>query len=432
MKIINIVPGFGGTFYCGNCLRDSGFVHALKAAGHDAITLPIYLPLFAEGCKSEEEIPVFYGAVNIYLKQNYKLFRHMPSWMESLLDSEPILRYAAKKAGSTRAHGLEEMTMSMLRGHEGYQKDELQQLINYLQNHEKPDVVHLSNALLLGLAYKIRTELGIPVVCSLQDEDVWIDAMDESYIPKLWKLLSEKAKDVDAFIPVSNYFAGVMKHKMNIPEEKLHPIYISVDPDNYEVTRPSLNPPVIGYLNRINDENGFEILIDAFIELKDQSEFKNTKLKVTGGKSGDDKPFINKQLKKLKQKNYIKDIEFVDDFRVEALSEFFSTLTVLSVPVLKGEAFGLYQLQSLAAGVPLVQPALGAFPEIIKETGGGVVYEPNTAEALAAKYSEVFSDPDKLNEMSVNGRKAVEDKFNMKILTEKMIEVYANVTSGNA
>jgi len=244
-------------------------------------------------------------------------------------------------------------------------------------------------------------------------------------------LLSEKAKDVDAFIPVSNYFAGVMKDKMNIPEKKLHPIYISVDPEKYEVTKPSLNPHVIGYLNRINDENGFEILIDAFIELKDHSEFKNTKLKVTGGKSGDDKPFINKQLKKLKRKNYIKDIEFVDDFRVESLSEFFSTLTVLSVPVLKGEAFGLYQLQSLAAGVPLVQPALGAFPEIIKETGGGVIYKPNTAKALAAKYNEVFSDPDKLNEMSVNGRKAVEDKFNMNILTEKMIEVYAKVTSGN-
>jgi len=431
MKIINIVPGFGGTFYCGNCLRDSGFVHALKAAGHDAITLPIYLPLFAEGCKNDEEVPVFYGAVNIYLKQNYKLLRHMPSWMQNLLDSEPVLRYAAKKAGSTRAHGLEEMTLSMLKGHEGYQKDELQQLIDYLQNHEKPDVVHLSNALLLGLAYKIRTELGIPVVCSLQDEDVWIDAMDESYKPKLWNLLSEKAKDVDAFIPVSNYFAGVMKDKMNIPEKKLHPIYISVDPEKYEVTKPSLNPHVIGYLNRINDENGFEILIDAFIELKDHSEFKNTKLKVTGGKSGDDKPFINKQLKKLKRKNYIKDIEFVDDFRVESLSEFFSTLTVLSVPVLKGEAFGLYQLQSLAAGVPLVQPALGAFPEIIKETGGGVIYKPNTAKALAAKYNEVFSDPDKLNEMSVNGRKAVEDKFNMNILTEKMIEVYAKVTSGN-
>jgi len=80
MKIINIVPGFGGTFYCGNCLRDSGFVRALRSMGHDAITLPMYLPLFAESPSDYEDVPVFFGAVNIYLKQNYKVFRHMPSW----------------------------------------------------------------------------------------------------------------------------------------------------------------------------------------------------------------------------------------------------------------------------------------------------------------------------------------------------------------
>ena len=105
MKIINIVPGFGGTFYCGNCLRDSGFVDALKSTGHEVHTLPIYLPLLGESNNSNEDVPVFYGAVNIYLKQNFKVFRHMPSWMHNLFDSEPILRYAAHKAGSTRAHG---------------------------------------------------------------------------------------------------------------------------------------------------------------------------------------------------------------------------------------------------------------------------------------------------------------------------------------
>ena len=427
MKIINIVPGFGGTFYCGNCLRDSDFSIALKSLGHEAITLPIYLPLFAEGRSNDEDVPVFFGAVNIYLKQKFKMFRHMPSWIQNIFDTEPVLRYAARKAGSTRAYGLEEMTISMLKGHEGYQKEELQQLIDYLKDHEKPDVVHLSNALLLGLAHKIKTELETPVVCSLQDEDVWIDAMNESYIPELWQMLGEKGKDVDAFIAVSNYFAGVMKDKMNIPDEKLHAIHIGLDPGNYEVTLPELTPPVIGYLNRMNEEHGFEILIDAFIELKDNPEFKNTMLKVSGGKTGDDKRFINKQIIKLKKKDYLKDVEFVDDFRVESLSKFFSKITVLSVPVLKGEAFGLYQLQSLASGVPLVQPALGAFPEIIEETSGGVVYNPNTAKALAAKYVEVFSDPEKLKKMSINGRKAVETKFNMKTLITKMIKVYESI-----
>jgi glycosyltransferase involved in cell wall biosynthesis len=429
MKIINIVPGFGGTFYCGNCLRDSGFVSALKAAGHEAHTLPIYLPLFAEGCNDDEDIPVFYGAVNIYLKQNYRFFRNMPKWMERFFDSSPILRYAAKKAGSTRAEGLEDMTMSMLRGHEGYQADELEMLINYLKNHEKPDIIHLSNALLLGLAYKIKTELNIPVVCSLQDENVWVDAMEESLQTKVWDLMNEKAKDVDAFIAVSNYFAGVMKDKMRIPEEKLHAIHIGINPENYKPTIPNIHPPVIGYLSRRNEENGFKVLIDAFIELKDTSAFKNARLKVSGGKTADDNKFISRQMKKLKQKGYHKDIEFIDDFTLEALPQYFSGLTVLTVPVLKGEAFGLYQLQALASGIPLVQPALGAFPEVINETGGGLIYEPNQPKALAKKWEELFSKPESLAEMSQKGRESAISKFNMEILTKKMVQVYQSISN---
>ena len=123
MKIVNIVPGFGGSFYCGNCLRDSSYVKSLRDAGHDAVTLPIYLPLTLNG-EHQQDTPVFYGAINIYLKQQFPFLRNMPKWMEKFFNSPSFLKYAAKKAGSTRAEGLEEMTISMLQGHEGYQKEE--------------------------------------------------------------------------------------------------------------------------------------------------------------------------------------------------------------------------------------------------------------------------------------------------------------------
>ncbi len=425
MKIINIVPGFGGTFYCGNCLRDSGLMKALKATGHEAHTLPIYLPLFANNNQDDEsDIPVFYGAVNIYLKQNFKVFRHMPNWMHKLLDSSPVLRYAAKKAGSTRAHGLEEMTISMLRGHEGYQKEELDHLVDYLKNHEKPDVVHLSNALLLGLANKIRTEVGAHVVCSLQDEDVWVDAMAPEYQEKVWQMMSDKGKDVSAFIAVSDYFAGLMHEKMDIPKEKMHVVHIGVDPARYIVEKPELEDPVIGYLSRTNEENGFGMLVDAFIHLKDTTRYKNARLRVTGGKTSDDNAFLKKQFRKLKRKGYLDDLDFKDDFQNIAGTDFFKGLTVLSVPVLKGEAFGLYQLESLASGIPLVQPALGAFQEIAETTAGGVVYSPNSPESLAGKWAEVFDDQQGILEMSRNGRKAVEEKFNIVELTNRMISIY--------
>ncbi|MFN8206042.1 MAG: glycosyltransferase family 4 protein [Bacteroidales bacterium] len=428
MKIVNIVPGFGGTFYCGNCLRDSVLVRTLRASGHDSVTLPIYLPLSTSNHGVlQADAPVFYGAVNIYLKQNYKLFRHMPAWLERLLDSKPLLRYAASMAGSTRATGLDEMTLSMLRGSEGFQSEELEQLIHYLKHHEKPDIVHLSNALLLGLAERIKTELKAKVVCSLQDEDVWVDVMKPESAKKVWDLMAEKAKDVDAFIAVSDYFADVMKHKMRIPDFKLRTIHIGVDPGNYQFFEPSLDPPVIGYLSRLCAENGLEILIDAFILLKSDPRFQNARLRLNGGMTGDDRKFVKVQLRKLERKGLLADTEISYHWDPSKLPAFFEGLSAVSVPVLAGEAFGLYQMEALASGIPVVQPALGAFPEIAERTGGGIIYRPNSPKALAEALVSLLTDPEKLKEMSRKGRQAVEDHFNHAQLTEKTCRIYESI-----
>lgn len=430
MKIVNIVPGFGGSFYCGNCLRDSHFVKALKSQNHDAMLLPVYLPLSLNN-QETSNTPVFYGAVNIYLKQQYGFLRNMPSWLHKFFNSKSILQFAAKKSGSTRATGLEEMTISMLKGAEGKQARELDELIDYLKNTEKPDIVHLSNSLLLGMAAKIRSELKIPVVCSLQDEDVWVDGMTPKYQSQLWNLMAEKARDVDAFVSVSNYFGNFMKQKLQIPTEKLFVVPIGINPSKYKAFTPSVNPIVIGYLSRLCKENGLEILIDAFIELKDKPSFKNAKLRLTGGQTGDDSSFLKRQLKKLEWKKYHNDVRIIDDFSISSLPDFFNGLTVLSVPVLKGEAFGMYQLESMASGIPVVQPALGAFPEIIENTGGGMIYEPNNASYLASALAELCSDPQKIQQLSIEGRNTVITNYNADVLAEKMVGVYENVIANN-
>ena len=429
MKIINIVPGFGGTFYCGNCLRDSAFVASLQKAGHDAVILPVYLPLTQNALNHPQETPVFYGAVNIYLKQQFPILKRMPGWVENLLNSSAVLKFASSKAGSTRAEGMEALTESMLLGMEGNQSHELEQLVHYLKHHEKPDVVHFSNALLLGMAHQIREEVGVPVVCSLQDEDVWVDAMHPQYQDQMWKLIAEKAKDVDAFIAVSKFFGEVMKEKLKIPGEKLHVVHIGIDPQRYEFGLPAFNPRAIGYLSRICEENGFGIVADAFIQLKKDPQFSDLRLKVTGGSTGDDKRFIHKQWKKFKTSGIENSVEFIDDFSMNGLKSFFRSITVLSVPVLKGEAFGLYQIEALASGIPIIQPQIGAFPEIINATGGGLLYHPNTPSELAKTLSKTLSDPDLLNKKSLSGRREVENQFDCNKLTIQMTKIYHQLAS---
>jgi glycosyltransferase involved in cell wall biosynthesis len=427
MKIVHIVPGFGGTFYCGNCLRDSALVAALREAGHETVILPVYLPLVIKGEPGPDNPPVFYGAVSIYVKQVFPPLRRMPAWIHSLLDSPPVLRYAAKKAGSTRAHGLEALTESMLLGEEGLQRSELTEIVDYLKHREKPDVVHLSNALLLGMASMIRRESGVPVVCSLQDEDVWIDPMEQPFREKLWTLMGQKASAADALVAVSDWFAGVMKKKMGIPDSLVHTIPIGIDVKKYRFSVPDAESKTIGFLSRLCEENGLDILVDSFIILKKDPKNMDLKLRLTGGSTGDDRTFIRTQMKKLQQNGFAGSVTILPDFGPEALESFFDGLSLLSVPVRKGEAFGLYQLEAMASGIPVVQPALGAFPEIIEKSGGGIVFHPNDAASLAASIQGLFDDPAKIRALSLAGRKGVEMFFDCSRVTQKLVSVYESV-----
>ena len=250
MNIIQIIPGSGGSFYCGNCLRDSKYVVALREQGHDVIKIPMYLPIFSDE-RDIKDIPVFYGAVSIYLKQLYPIFRKAPQWFERMLNSGPFLKMAASMAGSTNAKGLEEMTVSMLLGEHGKQKDELERLVDWIEENYKPDVVHISNALLLGLAHRIKERLNVPIVCSLQDEDVWVDAMKPVFRDQIWQLMSEKSKDVDQFIAVSDFFSTVMQERMKLDPKKIRSMYLGVDPLDYEFIPTSEKTRNIGYISRM-------------------------------------------------------------------------------------------------------------------------------------------------------------------------------------
>jgi len=251
--------------------------------------------------------------------------------------------------------------------------------------------------------------------------------MSDQHRRIIWKLLADNAREVDAFIPVSRYFADVMSERMQIPEQKIHIIPIGIEPEKYSYHEPVFQAPAIGYLSRVCEENGFGILVDAFIRLKSDTRFSKLKLIATGGFTNDDRKFIRKQVSKLKAMGVEEDLEIVHDFTPATRSAFFSKLTVLSVPVLKGEAFGLYQLEALASGIPLVQPALGAFPEIINSTGGGKTYQPNSPESLAVALAELLTDRETLLKMSTSGLESVHKQYNSQLLTQRMISVYQHV-----
>ncbi|MCZ4695414.1 glycosyltransferase family 1 protein [Ancylomarina euxinus] len=425
MNILQIIPGSGGSFYCGNCLRDDKFHLAMKKQGHEVTKIPMYLPLFSDE-HDLNEIPVFYGAISIYLKQLYPIFRHAPAWVDRLLNSGPMLKLAASMAGSTSAKGLEEMTISMLMGEKGKQKDELNRMVSWVSEYLQPDVIHISNALLLGLAPRLKKEFpNAIIICSLQDEEVWVDAMNDSFRDKIWALMSTKAEDIDAFIAVSDFYAQVSIKKMKLPKEKVFTNYLGVDPEEYRYVAVNTKERNIGYISRMCEANGFDIMVDAFIHLKKDKAVDDVKLILTGGSTGEDKALIKQLRQKLREANLTDQVEFHEDFDGEGRHDFFSKVKIISVPVRNGEAFGLYLLESMASGVPVVQPKLGAFPEIVEKSNGGIIYENNTPEVLATAIKDLLNQEDKLQELSTSARKGVEEEFNIYTQSDKLIGIYS-------
>jgi len=297
-------------------------------------------------------------------------------------------------------------------------------MIDWIAEHCKPDIIHLSNALLLGLARRMKEKLNVPVVCSLQDEDVWVDVMKPSFRDKIWKLMGEKSADVDAFIAVSDYYAKAAQKWMNLPEKKIHTIHLGVDLADYPFYPSTDKKREIGYISRMNSENGLDILIEAFILIKKDKKYDDVHLHITGGSTGEDANFIKEQKKKLEELGIRPFAHFWEGFEMQHRKHFLKRVMLISVPVRNGEAFGIYLSEAMASGIPVVQPALGAFPEIVNKAGGGVIYSPNTPEALANKLKELLDDQKKIEQLSSEARASVENHFDINKQAEKLIEVY--------
>jgi len=429
MKIVYLITGSGGSFYCGNCYRDMIYLRAIsKVAGIKASAIPLYLPPDETTVENGLDKNVFFGAISMYLREKVPFLRNMPVFLDKVLDSAPMLKIASRRAGSTRTEGLEDLTLNMIRGENAFPEKELQRLVDYLTKEGKPDIIHLSNALIIGLARRIKKKLDVKIVCSLLNEDDWIDEMVEPYQSKAWKLISQEAVNVDAFITPSNYYKELFISKTGISDKNFHVIPLAIDPGNLTIVQRRNNYPALGFYCRISSQNGFDKLVDAFIELKSGDSLPGLTLHVSGGYTGDDKPFIAEQIKKIKAHGLKSFIRIYPEFQGDSKQEFFSNIDIMSVPVRKHDGYGLYILEANAAGIPVVQPATGAFPEIIEKTMGGITYSPDTISELSANLLKLFKDNNLRARLGVSGRENVIIELSLDKMAEGLSEVYNSLT----
>jgi len=171
-------------------------------------------------------------------------------------------------------------------------------------------------------------------------------------------------------------------------------------------------------------EKGLHTLIDAYLLLKKRDATSSLKFHVGGGCGPGDERFVREQRQRLSDAGVLKDVEFFPNVDHAKKIAFYEGLTVFSTPALYGEAFGLYVLEALAAGVPVIQPRHAAFPELIAATGGGILCEPDDSKSLADGIEELLTNRDRARQLGLSGRKSVVEAFTIEEMARQTIAAY--------
>ena len=428
MRIVHLVAGAGG-MYCGSCLHGNTLVSALRAAGEDVLLVPMYTPLRTDEPDQSTD-RVAFGGINAYLQQRSALFRCTPRFVDRLLDHPRLLRWLSSRGWSTRPESLGALTVSMLRGGEGRQRKELHKLVRRLEEEIRPQLIHLSNAMLAGTARQLAARLDVPIVCTLSGEDTFLEQLPEPHYSQARAVLRERSADLTALVAMNHYYAGFMAEYLAVPSERIHVIPPGLNLPGHaerpkDVRSGSEQLPVtIGYLSRISPEKGLQQLVEALKLLVEDKDLPPVRLAAAGHLDEADRPYLDGIRSQLDNWGLADRFDYVGELDRQAKIAFLQSLDVMSVPTVCRESKGLAILEAWANAVPVVLPEHGAFGELVKDTGGGLLYEPGSSPALAAGLKRMILDPDFASQCGRRAREAVNQRYNATLMAQRTIELY--------
>jgi glycosyltransferase involved in cell wall biosynthesis len=432
MRVAYIAAGAGG-MYCGSCIHDNTLAAALLQQGTEVTLIPTYTPLRTDedGVSIER---VFYGGVNVYLQEKLPFFRHTPRLVDWLFDRPSLLGWVARTfTASTSAADLGALTVSVLQGELGHQKKELQRLVRWIRDQVKPDVVHLTNSMFAGMARYLKEELGVPVLCSIQGEELFLDALVEPYRSIAHTTLQDRAQDIDGFISPCQRYTDFMCDYLALPASRFHLVRLGINLSECGPgSRPAAAPFTIGYLARIAPEKGLHLLADAYALLAaapGRAADKPLRLRVAGWLGRGDRAYYMDVVERLRRAGLDSCVDYVGEVDRAAKLQFLQSLDVLSVPAVYEDPKGLYVLEALANGTPVVQPRHGSFPELIEWTRGGLLVEPNSSAALAAGIEELMNDTALRQKLGNDGMTSVHESFSATTMARATQTVYEQYTS---
>ena len=428
MRITSITAGASG-MYCGSCIRDNALAAALTRRGHEVTLLPLYTPTRTD----EENVSqkrVFFSGISVYLEEYVSLFRWTPWLLDRLWESPWLLRLVSGRM-KTDPGQLGGLTVSMLEGTHGHQRKEFDKLVHWLRDQPRPDVIDISNSMLIGIAEPLKEAMGCPVNCTLQGENIFLSHLPEPYRSRAVALIREQVAHVDSFVAVSDYYAGCMSRYLEIPGAKMHVVPLGVDVDRF---RPGDDAPggalTIGYFGRIAPEKGIHRLCDAYRALRGRGDLDGCRVELAGYLGPEHADYWRKIESGIAGRDLSADIHYRGELELGDKVAFMQGLDLFVVPAEYDDPKGLSLIEAMACGVPVVAPRRGTYTELVERTGGGVLVEPEDDGALEQALASLAADPDRRAELGRRAAEGVRARYSTDEMTIRALDVYARLMAG--
>ena len=427
MKILSLTAG-AANMYCGSCLRDNALAGELIRMGHDVTLVPLYTPTKTDEPNASSQAKVLFGGISVYLQSHAPLFRRTPWILDRLWDSRWALKAAAKRSLDVDPQELGKLTVDMLEGGKGPLAKEFRKFESWLQQQERPDVISLPNSLLISVAQSIRGVFGGPVVCTLQGEDLFLDNLLEPWRSRALELIREHVKRVHAFIAVSDWHADSMAEVLSIPRDKVHSVPLGVKTADF-MRAPERGDGIfrVGYLARIAPEKGLHLLAEAWREFRSRYTLP-AQLEAAGYLAPEHEAYLNSIRAQMKEWGLGEEFVYRGELDRQQKLSFLTSLDAFCVPAAYDEPKGIYVLEAMASGVPVVAPARGALLEHINACEGGLLVAPDDAASICEALIELAENPVRARALGASGHFGVERHRSLQHMAKRTLAVYHSLT----
>jgi glycosyltransferase involved in cell wall biosynthesis len=214
--------------------------------------------------------------------------------------------------------------------------------------------------------------------------------------------------------------------------------YLAVDSEKIKIIRHGMNlrhfqnvkrssdagAPTIGFLARVCPDKGLHLLVDAAKELAKNRDAATFRIRAAGYLGQLNRPYLDEIVRRATTEPAI-DFEYLGELDLAAKLRFLGSLDVMALPTVYRESKGISAMEALAVGTPIIVPNHGAFPELVADTCGGVLFEPKDAVSLAAALASHLDDRSAASARGRRGQAAIRERYTAERMARETVALYA-------